>query len=560
MIPMLRRSLLCCALAATGAALAPPTTWAATPAAAAAPRVAGRLVDVPWLEQALAAGDVLVLDASPPPMHAARHIAGAVNVDVFQFGGRERTPAEVEAHFQSWGVSADKRIVLVDQGAAYLATRLFFDLVYQGFPAERLFLLDGGMAKWTEAGKPVTQSPTAAPAKGTFRITGAPKDELRTRLPEFLNASGDTKRHALVEALEPNYHFGEAKFFNRAGHVPNAIMMPTGDFFNADKTFKSPQEIARMAAYFGIQRDQQIHAHCGGGIAATVPFFALKYIAGYPDVKLYRESQLEWLQDERTLPFWTYDAPQLKRDTGWLAGWSNRMLRMYAATKVSIVDVRSADKFGLGHVPFSLSIPADHFRRHLAEPARLAQLLGPAGVDATHEAVIVSDGGLNEQSALAFLAFERFGQKASILMDSVDEWGLRGGQITKEPTAVGPKKTPLDVSIPPTAYPDRPRSGVVLHELPAPAQDAYPRVMLAAGTRAPAQVPAGAKLVHLPARELVNADGSPKAAHELWSLLHKAGVPRYAEIVCIADDPGQAAMAYYVLRLMGYPDVKVLVA
>ena len=45
---------------------------------------------------------------------------------------------------------------------------------------------------------------------------------------------------------------------------------------------------------------------------------------------------------------------------------------------------------------------------------------------------------------------------------------------------------------------------------------------------------------------------------ELWSLLSKAGVPRYAEIVCIADRPGEAAAMYYLLRLMGYPDVKVL--
>ncbi|WP_284615465.1 rhodanese-like domain-containing protein [Aquabacterium humicola] len=560
MTASLRRSLLSVVLAAAGAALLPLGTHATTTAAAAAPRVAGPLVNVAWLEQALAAGDVLVLDAQPQPMHAARHIAGAVNVDVFAFGGRERTPAEVEAHFQSWGVGTDKRIVLVDQGAAYLATRLFFDLVYQGFPAERVFVLDGGMAKWTEAGKPVTKEPTPAPARGSFRVTATPRDELRSRLPEFLNASGDTRRHALVEALEPNYHFGEAKFFNRAGHVPNAIMMPSGDFFNADKTFKSPEEISRMAAYFGIQREQQVHAHCGGGVAATVPFFALKYIAGYPDVRLYKESQLEWLQDERTLPFWTYDAPMLQRDTGWLTGWSSRMLRMYAATKVSIVDVRAAERYGRGHVPFSLSVPSEHFRRHLGEPAQLAKLLGPAGVDATHEAVIVSDGGLNEHSALAFLAFERLGQKASILMDSVDEWGLRGGEITKEPTAVGPKKSPLDVSIPPTAYPERARDGVVLRELPAPARNAYPRVMLAAGAQAPAQAPAGAKLVHLPARELVNADGTPKAAKDLWSLLSKAGVPRYAEIVCIADNPGEAAMAYYVLRLMGYPDVKVLVA
>jgi thiosulfate/3-mercaptopyruvate sulfurtransferase len=41
-------------------------------------------------------------------------------------------------------------------------------------------------------------------------------------------------------------------------------------------------------------------------------------------------------------------------------------------------------------------------------------------------------------------------------------------------------------------------------------------------------------------------------------VLSKAGLPRYAEIVAMADDVGEAAVGYFLLRLMGYPDVKVL--
>jgi thiosulfate/3-mercaptopyruvate sulfurtransferase len=70
--------------------------------------------------------------------------------------------------------------------------------------------------------------------------------------------------------------------------------------------------------YLGIKPEQQVLAHCGGGVAASVPFFALKYMLGYPNVKMYKESQLEWLQDQRQLPFWTYDAPYLKREADWL--------------------------------------------------------------------------------------------------------------------------------------------------------------------------------------------------------------------------------------------------
>ncbi len=112
--------------------------------------------------------------------------------------------------------------------------------------------------------------PTPAPKAGTFRVAKL-KEDVRVRLPEFLVASGDPANNALVEALDPAQHFGGAKFFDRAGHIPNAIMAPVADFYNADRTFKSPEEIRQMLAYLGIKPDQQVYTHCGGGIAPSVP-------------------------------------------------------------------------------------------------------------------------------------------------------------------------------------------------------------------------------------------------------------------------------------------------
>jgi 3-mercaptopyruvate sulfurtransferase SseA len=344
--------------------------------ALAAEKTSGRIVDVSWLEKNLGRDDVLLLDASQGQAYAAGHIPGAVNVDVFTFGGRENLAAEMEARIQSWGVSPGRKIVLYDGGGSYLATSLFFDLYYHGVPPEDLVVLDGGLAKWRAAGGAITKEATPAPQRGTFRVAKV-REEARVRLPEFLVASGDPANHALVEALDPAQHFGGAKFFDRAGHIPNAIMVPSADFFNADKTFKSPDEIRRMLAYLGIDPGKQVHSHCGGGIAASVPFFAMKFMLDYPKVKLYKESQLEWLRDDRGLPFWTYDAPNLTRDKTWLNGWGNQMMRSFGVAKVSVVDVRPAAAFGQSHVPYAINVPAEEFRRHLREPAKLADVLGP---------------------------------------------------------------------------------------------------------------------------------------------------------------------------------------
>ena len=89
-----------------------------------------------------------------------------------------------------------------------------------------------------------------------------------------------------------------------------------------------------------------------------------------------------WLSDERELPYWTYDAPFLMRDTHWLQFWGGQIIRTYGGARVSIVDVRPADAFHQGHVPLALNIPADVFKSNVTNPDKLADILGPAGVDA----------------------------------------------------------------------------------------------------------------------------------------------------------------------------------
>ena len=523
----------------------------------AAEGINGNLVSAQWLEKNLIRDDVLLLEASFGQMNSAKHIPGAVVVDLVSFGGRDIAVAEMERRIQSWGVSAGKKIVIYDQGGTYVATSLFFDLYYHGFPADDLFILDGGITNWQAKGGAVTMDTSAPRKPGTFRVA-ALREDARVRLPEFLLASGDPANNALVEALEATYHYGGAKFFDRAGHVPNAIMLPSADFYNADKTFKSAEEIRQMLIHLGVKPGQRIHSHCGGGIAASLPFFTMKFMLNYPDVKLYKESQLEWLRDDRGLPYWTYDAPNMLRERNWLASWGAPMLRSFGVARLSVVDVRSAEAYNQGHLPYAVNIPAEVFRRHLATPGKLAEVLGAAGVDAAHEAVIVSEGGLNASSSLAYLLLEKLGQKrVAVLVGSVEDWGFGGFPLTKDATTVGPRKSPRDLAIPVTTYAVNARPGIVISD-PQSTEGSYPKVYVASGKTVPVKGQ-DARVVHLPYADLLNPDGTPKAAKDIWSILAKAGVPRYAEIICFADDPGEAAANYFILKLMGYPDVKVLV-
>lgn len=518
----------------------------------------GNLVDTRWLAKNFESPEVVVLDASPRPMHNRGHVPGAVPVDVMtfmlaSFSGRDLQAHEMERMYQAVGIDASKKLVIYDQGGSWFAPRLFYQLAYHGFPVEQLAILDGGMAKWQADGLPVSKDATPAPKPGTFKVTRA-DEQIRTRPAELVAASGERKGNALVDAMGVDNHYGAGQF-GRGGHIPYAVSMPAEDFFNADKTFKSPDEIRRMAAHFGIRPDQQVHAHCGGGGAAAVPYFALKHLGGHSKVALSVESQMGWLKDDRELPYWTYGAPAMMRDAEWLPAWGGRMMRMYGVSNVSVVDVRAPAAYAQGHVPFAVNVPADAFRSHAEDPARLAELLGATGVNPAHEAVIVSGGGLTKEAALAYVMLERLGQKKiSVFAESLESVDVldklaRGNLgLTKEATIVGKPTKPTDMTVMPVKY-EPPESST--HG----AAPSSVRVHIASGATLPKRAVDG-KVVHVPYTELLNADGTPKPAKDIWAVLAKAGVPRYAELVTVSDDPGEAAVNYYVLKLMGFPEVK----
>jgi 3-mercaptopyruvate sulfurtransferase SseA len=482
-----------------------------------------------------------VLDAQPAKLYAAGHIPGAVHVDMFAYGIDEKDTQAMQLRIESWGVSSRRTVVIYDQGGTYLAPRLFYELLYRGHPLDRLHLLDGGLAQWRAAGGPVTQEQTAAPAQGSFRVRH--RAGVRADLPEVLTAAGDAQRHALIDALEPEMYYGATKFFDRAGHLPHAVSWPTAEFFNADKTFKSANQIRAMANQLGVRPEQQIYTYCGGGIAAAVPYFALRHIAGYPQVKLFVGSQLAWVQDARELPLWTYAAPQLVRNATWLASWTNPMLLAYGVTRLNIVDVRSAEAFAAGHIPSARNIPAALFAEALKQPDSLRARLEAEGVEPAYETVIVSERGLDKPAAVALLALQSLDvARVSVLTTGADEWALRGLPWAKTTAAAKP-----------TRYAKGSRAVLATPEAPA----STPRVYIASGAALPTE-PLPGPVIHLPSNRLVNDDGGVKPAAELWPAISKAGVPRHAQLVLVADDVGDAAINYTVLRLMGYTNLRVL--
>lgn len=545
-------------------------------------QASSNLVTVEWLHENLAKPNVVVLDASPTQFYAAKHIPNAhsvsftpdqsvsQNVRVSYGGGvdlftdsinapypfQERPAAEMQKLFQDWGVSDDTTVVIYDQGAQFYATRLFYSFIYNGFPEQNVHILDGGLSKWEASGRELSTETPPAAKKGNFKVT-AQRDELQADVTEVVTASGDTTKNALVEGLGPDWHFGMVNNYNRPGHIPHAKMLPAAAFFNEDKTFKSADDIRNLLALHGVRDEQTIYTHCGGGIAGSVPFFATKFIADYKNVKHFPDSQLGWLHDERELPFWTYDAPYLLRDSDWLKWWGGLRTRTLGNVHVSIIDIRDANAFNARHFPFALNVPATTFQDDQLKATDLTHTLGAAGINPQHEAVIVSGAGITPEAALAFVTLESLGQKkVSLFTDTLDTWANSGNALSDKPTIVAEKAMPFDLAIPPVDYVAEPRTNVLVKQLSA-AQGPFPRVFLASGETLPESLPEGT-VVHVPYTQLLDANGQPKSASEIWQILSKAGLPRFAEIVTVSDNAGEAAANYVILKLMGYPSIKTL--
>ena len=80
----------------------------------------------------------------------------------------------------------------------------------------------------------------------------------------------------------------------RAEHIPGAINIPWNSTVNNDGTFKSKRQLLNLYKSHGITPDENIITYCRIGERSAHTWFVLKYLLGYPNVKNYDGSWIEW--------------------------------------------------------------------------------------------------------------------------------------------------------------------------------------------------------------------------------------------------------------------------
>jgi thiosulfate/3-mercaptopyruvate sulfurtransferase len=225
------------------------------------------------------------------------HIPGAVFADLDcdlagapGAAGRHPLPSpEVfTAAMRAAGVFAGRPVVVYDAAGALAAARAWWLLRYHGHP--RVAVLDGGLAAWTEAGRPVAHGPQSAQPGDFTALPGA--------MP-VLDAAGAAelaRSGVLLDARAPERFRGESEPVDPvAGHIPGAVNRPTAENLRAGGRFLDPATLRAQFESLGVRDGVAAGAYCGSGVTAAHEVLALE-LAGYR-AALYPGSWSEWITD-----------------------------------------------------------------------------------------------------------------------------------------------------------------------------------------------------------------------------------------------------------------------
>jgi thiosulfate/3-mercaptopyruvate sulfurtransferase len=184
------------------------------------------------------------------------------------------------------------QVVAYDQDNGMYASRLWWLLRWLGH--EAVAVLDGGLAKWLEEGRP-TASGVETHAAGDF--TASPRSDMVVDVERVSSLVNQRDWH-LVDARAPERYRGETEPIDKTpGHIPGAA----NHFFqwNLDEggTFRTPEALReRIQQSVGDAKPERIISYCGSGVTACHNLLALEH-AGLTGAKLYPGSWSEWSSD-----------------------------------------------------------------------------------------------------------------------------------------------------------------------------------------------------------------------------------------------------------------------
>lgn len=197
-------------------------------------------------------------------------------------------------HFASYvgslGIGNDTTVVIYDgSGNNLSAPRVWW--MFRVFGHDRVAVLDGGIARWKEEGRPLA-SGEPSPKLATFharldtrgvRGINQVRDALRTGSSQVV----DLRSRGRFEGREPEPRAGLP-----SGHMPGARNLPYQSLSDNRGRFQSLEVLRQLIQDAGIRLGQPVIASCGSGVSACSLLLVLNLLGH--DGALYDGSWTEW--------------------------------------------------------------------------------------------------------------------------------------------------------------------------------------------------------------------------------------------------------------------------
>jgi thiosulfate/3-mercaptopyruvate sulfurtransferase len=263
------------------------------------------LVTTDWLAANLGAGGLVVLDGSfyLPAMkrdaaaeYLAGHIPGAIRFDIDEIADHSTdlphmlpSPEDFAVAVGKLGIGDQDTIVAYDGHGMFSSPRVWF--TFRLFGADKVFILEGGLPKWTAARRALESGPvTPAPKVFVARKRG----DIVASLARVQQALASHSAQ-IVDARSPERFRGEAPEPRpgvRSGRMPGSYNVPSGSLVK-DGLLLPPDQLRKAFAAGGVDLDMPTITSCGSGVSAAILWLALDAIGREPTA-LYDGSWSEW--------------------------------------------------------------------------------------------------------------------------------------------------------------------------------------------------------------------------------------------------------------------------
>jgi thiosulfate/3-mercaptopyruvate sulfurtransferase len=196
--------------------------------------------------------------------------------------------------FSQLGLRLDQPVVVYSAGETRNIDATFLAWLLAGFGHPRVYLLNGGYFKWQLEQRPLAQQyprVRRVDFPDSFQPERASLNEVRQAI-----SDGDA---TLVDARPPDQYAGQAGAQMRRGHIPGAINHYWQDDLMQEgfgRVWRPASDLRRAYAGQGITPDRNIIAYCNSASEASHVYFTLRYLLGYPRVRIYVGSWTEWAE------------------------------------------------------------------------------------------------------------------------------------------------------------------------------------------------------------------------------------------------------------------------